>query len=75
MRLRSGWPSWETALPARVRDAVERLALHEALAAIWELIGAANKYVVEVAPWTLAKAAAAGDSRGRATGWRPRSTR
>jgi methionyl-tRNA synthetase len=50
------------ALPARVRDAVERLVLHEALAAIWELIGAANKYVVEMAPWTLAKADAAGDT-------------
>ena len=49
------------ALRARVRDAVERLALHEALAAIWELIGAANKYVVEMAPWTLAKARATGD--------------
>jgi methionyl-tRNA synthetase len=48
-------------LAARVRDAVERLALHEALAAIWEMIGAANKYVVEVSPWTLAKARAAGD--------------
>jgi methionyl-tRNA synthetase len=49
------------ALPARVRAAVERLALHEAVAAVWDLIGAANKYVVEVAPWILAKAAAAGD--------------
>ncbi len=49
------------ALPARVHDAIERLALHEALAAIWELIGSANKYVVEAAPWTLAKAAAAGN--------------
>lgn len=49
------------ALRARVRDAVERLALHEALAAIWELIGAANKYVVDMAPWTLAKARATGD--------------
>ena len=49
------------ALPARVRDAVERLALNDALAVIWELIGAANKYVVEMAPWTLAKAATAGD--------------
>ncbi len=48
-------------LDERVRAAVERLALHEALAAIWEVIGAANKYVVEVAPWALAKARAAGD--------------
>jgi methionyl-tRNA synthetase len=50
-----------TALPARVQDAVARLALHEALAVIWELIGEANKYVVEMAPWTLARARAAGD--------------
>jgi len=49
-------------LAGRVRDAVERFALHEALGAIWELIAAANKYVVEVAPWTLAKARAAGDT-------------
>jgi methionyl-tRNA synthetase len=49
-------------LAGRVRNAVERYALHEALGAIWELIGAANKYVVEVAPWTLAKAAATGDA-------------
>jgi methionyl-tRNA synthetase len=49
------------ALGVRVQAAVERFALHEALAAIWEVIGAANKYVVEVAPWTLAKARAAGD--------------
>jgi methionyl-tRNA synthetase len=49
-------------LEGRVRETVERFALHEALAAIWELIGAANKYVVEVAPWVLAKARAAGDA-------------
>jgi methionyl-tRNA synthetase len=49
-------------LAPRVRDAVARLALHEALAAIWELIAAANKYVVEVSPWTLAKARTAGDA-------------
>ena len=41
-----------------------RSALHEALAAIWELIGAANKYVVEVAPWALAKARAPGSEAG-----------
>jgi methionyl-tRNA synthetase len=49
-------------LRERVRDAVERFALHEALGAIWELIAAANKYVVEVSPWMLAKARAAGDA-------------
>lgn len=36
-------------------DAMERYAPNEALAAIWELIAEANRYVVEVKPWTLAK--------------------
>jgi methionyl-tRNA synthetase len=48
-------------LAVRVRDAIEHFAIHEALAAIWELIGAANKYVVAAAPWVLAKTLAAGD--------------
>jgi methionyl-tRNA synthetase len=40
---------------ARVDAAVARFALHEALAAILSLVSAANKYVVTVAPWKLAK--------------------
>jgi methionyl-tRNA synthetase len=43
------------ALRRRVDTALERLAPNEALAAIWVLVAAANKYVVEVQPWTLAK--------------------
>jgi methionyl-tRNA synthetase len=43
------------ALPTQVDEALNRFAPHEALAAIWGLIGAANKYVVEVKPWLLAK--------------------
>ncbi len=43
------------ALPERVDAALAQFAPHEALAAIWELVGAANKYVAEVEPWTLAK--------------------
>lgn len=43
------------ALPRQVDQAMARFAPHEALAAIWELIGAANKYVAEVQPWALAK--------------------
>jgi methionyl-tRNA synthetase len=39
----------------RVDGALERFALDEALAAIWDLVAAANKYVVEVQPWSLAK--------------------
>ncbi len=48
------------ALPARVEAAFARFRPDEALGAIWELVGAANKYVVDVAPWTLAKTRQAG---------------
>lgn len=34
------------------------MSLHKALMAIWELISAANKYIVENEPWALAKDAA-----------------
>lgn len=33
----------------------EELAFHKTLMAIWELISAANKYIVEQEPWNLAK--------------------
>jgi len=33
----------------------EELAFHKSLMAIWELISAANKYIVEQEPWSLAK--------------------
>jgi methionyl-tRNA synthetase len=49
------------ALPGLVDAAVRAYASNEALAAIWELIGTANRYVAEVAPWELAKARKAGD--------------
>ncbi|MBF6589218.1 MAG: methionine--tRNA ligase [Ktedonobacterales bacterium] len=42
-------------LRERVDAAMRRCAPHEALAAIWELVGAANKYVAETEPWALAK--------------------
>ncbi len=35
--------------------AFEELAFHKSLMAIWELISAANKYIVEQEPWNLAK--------------------
>jgi methionyl-tRNA synthetase len=47
-------------LRQRVDEAMQQFAPHEALAAIWELVGAANKYVAEVEPWTLAKQRKAG---------------
>lgn len=39
----------------QVVSEMEQYAFHKALAAIWSLIAAANKYVVECEPWTLAK--------------------
>jgi methionyl-tRNA synthetase len=43
------------ALPDKVRAALDRLALHEALGDIWKLIRAANAYIDHAAPWTLKK--------------------
>ena len=34
---------------------MEKLAISDALASIWELIGRANKYIDEAAPWALAR--------------------
>ncbi|HEV2238779.1 MAG TPA: methionine--tRNA ligase, partial [Ktedonobacterales bacterium] len=53
-------------LPARVDAAMQRFAPHDALAAIWELVAAANKYVGDVEPWTLAKRVKAGDTAAAA---------
>ncbi len=43
------------ALPALVRGHVDQLNFHKALAAIWDVVGAANKYMDTQAPWTLRK--------------------
>lgn len=43
------------ALAEQIDAALGRFAANEALAAIWNLIAAANKYVVTVQPWALAK--------------------
>ncbi|MBO1752009.1 methionine--tRNA ligase [Actinotalea sp. BY-33] len=40
---------------ADAESAVDRLALHEALAAVWTLVDATNGYVTEQAPWAVAK--------------------
>jgi methionyl-tRNA synthetase len=40
----------------RVTAALERLDLQGALAAVWEYVGAINKYLDDRAPWSLAKA-------------------
>lgn len=42
-------------LADRVDAALERFAFDAALAAIWELIAAANRYVSEARPWALAR--------------------
>ncbi len=40
---------------AEVETCFAEMSLHKALAATWELIGAANKYIVENEPWALAR--------------------
>jgi len=49
----------------RLDAALERFAPDEALAAIWELVAAANKYVADVRPWALAKRRAAEPDEAR----------
>ncbi|MEO0391811.1 MAG: methionine--tRNA ligase [Pseudomonadota bacterium] len=38
-----------------VREALDRQSFHKALEAIWSVVGDANRYVDEQAPWTLRK--------------------
>ncbi|MFA4916272.1 MAG: methionine--tRNA ligase [Syntrophales bacterium] len=38
-----------------VENFFEDIALHKALLAIWEFINTANRYIVEIEPWTIAK--------------------
>ncbi len=44
-----------------VEEAMDKLEISAALAAIWKLVGRANKYLEETAPWALAKDAAQAD--------------
>ena len=37
------------------REEIPKLGFHKALVAVWECIGAANRYIDHVAPWNLAK--------------------
>jgi len=57
--------SWTSALAA-YRERFGRFLLDEALASLWEFVGAANRYVDSEQPWVLAKAAKAGDARAAA---------
>src|SRR5262249_18082744 len=43
------------ALPLRVRAELDQQAFHRALDAIWQVVGDANRYVDDQAPWTLRK--------------------
>ena len=43
------------ALSERVSEMVEALAFNRALEAIWNALDSANKYIVDTAPFTLAK--------------------
>ncbi len=40
---------------ARYDEAMERKALTQALGAVWDVVGEANRYLVDRAPWALAK--------------------
>jgi methionyl-tRNA synthetase len=42
-------------LPALMRAAVDRQALHEGIEDVWKVIRAANAYIDHQAPWTLRK--------------------
>ncbi len=54
-------------------DRLDAHLLHDALAELWSFVGDANKTVDAEQPWTLAKAAKAGDATGRdAAARRPR---
>ncbi len=44
-----------TSLPAQVGDMVDALVFNRALETIWQALDSANKYIVETAPFTLAK--------------------
>jgi methionyl-tRNA synthetase len=55
--LASAWRrAWQT-YDAAMRD----FLLHDALAALWDFVGEANRFVDREQPWTLAKQAKAGD--------------
>ncbi|MBF8289986.1 MAG: methionine--tRNA ligase [Chloroflexi bacterium] len=51
---------WAAALAAYC-ERLEACLLHDALASLWEFVGAANRFVDAEQPWSLAKAAKAGD--------------
>lgn len=54
-RLVAGLKSLAGETVAEYRRQMEALGLNEALTAVWRLIGRANKFIDEAAPWGLAK--------------------
>jgi methionyl-tRNA synthetase len=57
-------PSLVPDVVGRVDAHMESVELSQAIAAIWELVDAANKYLVETEPWALAKDAERRDQLG-----------
>jgi methionyl-tRNA synthetase len=53
---------------ADAETAMDRLALHEAINAIWTLVEVTNGYLTEQAPWAVAKSEADADGRYPAQG-------
>ena len=49
------------ATSARFVERLEALLLHDALAALWDFVGEANRFVEASQPWSIAKAAKAAD--------------
>ncbi|MDQ3492437.1 MAG: methionine--tRNA ligase [Chloroflexota bacterium] len=56
--LGAAWP----ALLERYETSLRGCLLHDALAALWEFVGEANRFVETEQPWVLAKAAKGGDA-------------
>ncbi|HUG30346.1 MAG TPA: methionine--tRNA ligase [Candidatus Limnocylindria bacterium] len=56
--LAAAWAGTVTTYAAKL----ESLLLHDALAALWDFVGEANRFVETEQPWALAKAAKAGDA-------------
>lgn len=57
-------PSVADAALARYRRSMDSLAIHEGVAAAFELIDAANGFIAETAPWALAKDSANAERLG-----------
>ncbi|MES2208705.1 MAG: methionine--tRNA ligase [Chloroflexota bacterium] len=57
--------AWTDTLSEYARR-LESCELHDALAALWEFVGAANRFVDAEQPWTIAKAAKAGEGEAAA---------